>query len=217
MAALRALVDRSAQQPPLDGKHDAFFYGTLIHPAVLRRIIGRACDLPVSLAILPGYTAQRVHHAEYPALVSLPDLPDLLAKSDRNSHSYTRGVLVKGLSAADVLALDTFEGDEYARTAVELIDLGNPQANDERLLESLPTLFEHLTPERVIPLIAQHREALRNVRKGSAQGAESVPTIGTMTIAHTYVWRGDPASENAWEWETFVKQHAHRWVSGERN
>jgi hypothetical protein len=103
---------------PTDQHQDAaFFYGTLMSPAVLRRVLfGPQASDPNSTtrrplaardALLPGFQRRRVRGADYPAIVP-------------RAGAETRGVLVRGLTPGDVWRLDVFEGDEYARREVEV-------------------------------------------------------------------------------------------------
>lgn len=96
--------------------HAAFFYGTLMAPAVLHRVI-RNPNVPSSLlqnlttrpALLHKHTRHRVRDADYPAVMP----------SDEHG-ACVRGVLVEGLSDADIWRLDVFEGEDYERRRVRV-------------------------------------------------------------------------------------------------
>ncbi|KAL5117498.1 hypothetical protein ACEQ8H_004663 [Pleosporales sp. CAS-2024a] len=97
--------------------HAAFFYGTLMAPPVLHRVLwasptpptpAHATQLRIRPAVLHAHQRHRVRHADYPALV--PASPS----------ASVRGTLVEGLSDADLWRLDVFEGHEYARTRVDV-------------------------------------------------------------------------------------------------
>ncbi|GAB7351054.1 hypothetical protein MBLNU459_g1534t1 [Dothideomycetes sp. NU459] len=100
------------------GDNSAFFYGTLMAPQVLHRVIyGMSATSPNNRhtaavtstpAILPSHRRHRVSNADYPAI--LPSSPS----------SSVRGTFVTGLSDADMWRLDIFEGGEYARRTVEV-------------------------------------------------------------------------------------------------
>ncbi|KDN48710.1 hypothetical protein RSAG8_02697, partial [Rhizoctonia solani AG-8 WAC10335] len=48
----------------------AFFYGTLMHPAVLKRVIGNdASHLQATPAVLTSFTRHHVRSCDYPAIV----------------------------------------------------------------------------------------------------------------------------------------------------
>lgn len=95
--------------------HSAFFYGTLMAPAVLHRVchgstsptnpIYALSNFQTQPAILPSHRRHRVKHADYPAI-----LP--------HDNSSVRGTYVTGLTDADMWRLDIFEGDEYERRKV---------------------------------------------------------------------------------------------------
>jgi hypothetical protein len=106
----------------------AFFYGTLISPAVLRRVLfgpehasassTTARALPAARdALLRGFSRRRVRGADYPGMVPC-------------AGAEVRGVLVAGLTPGDVYRLDVFEGHEYARRAVDVLVLRPPPATE---------------------------------------------------------------------------------------
>lgn len=97
--------------------HSAFFYGTLMAPAVLHRVIWGSSTPPTPAhawllhtqpAILHGFQRRRVRHADYPAVVPA------------GAETSVRGTLVTGLTDGDVWRLDLFEGGDYARRRVRV-------------------------------------------------------------------------------------------------
>lgn len=100
---------------PEETTHTTFFYGTLMVPSILHRVIQNpAIALPsshitTSPALLPTFRRYRVRHADYPAI--LPSNDD---------GACVKGTLVRGLSDGDMARLDRFEGGEYARRGVEV-------------------------------------------------------------------------------------------------
>ncbi|KAI9658616.1 MAG: hypothetical protein M1821_002176 [Bathelium mastoideum] len=101
--------------PPRKSTHNAFFYGTLMVPGILNRVIQNpAISIPSSRtattpALLAAFRRHRVRHADYPAILPSPD-----------DSACVRGTLVSGLSDADMIRLDRFEGTEYKRQVVEV-------------------------------------------------------------------------------------------------
>ncbi|KAF2170759.1 hypothetical protein M409DRAFT_63830 [Zasmidium cellare ATCC 36951] len=93
--------------------HTAFFYGTLMAPSVLHRVVHGTPDptyphnLTTTPALLPSHRRHRVRHADYPAILPHPT-------------STVRGTYVTGLTAADIWRLDIFEGGEYSRQKVRV-------------------------------------------------------------------------------------------------
>jgi hypothetical protein len=116
-------------------KVSLFFYGTLLHPAVLRRVIGHeGQNLFYQPAILRDYTRHHVKGDTYRQSSHLSDMhltqiqiPEYLAAIIpweqarilfNNSAAEpalvehnVRGSLVTGFSSVDVDLLDIFEGD----------------------------------------------------------------------------------------------------------
>ncbi|KAF2742076.1 hypothetical protein M011DRAFT_482039 [Sporormia fimetaria CBS 119925] len=90
--------------------HTAFFYGTLMAPAVLNRVVSRAIPpQTICSALLPQHQRHRVRDADYPAV-----LPS------SSSSASVRGTVVTGLTDSDIWRLDIFEGDEYERRRVRV-------------------------------------------------------------------------------------------------
>lgn len=95
MAVEPAGVGASASGAPL------FCYGTLRHPEIVRRILGRCPDSQP--ARLPGHDLRRVIRAPYPAVVP-------------QAGAVTEGCLYSGsLSPREWRALDAYEGRCYER------------------------------------------------------------------------------------------------------
>ncbi|KAF2801761.1 uncharacterized protein BDZ99DRAFT_469501 [Mytilinidion resinicola] len=98
------------------GDHTAFFYGTLMAPAVLHRVIhGTSTPTPfqrslltIRPALLHRFQRHKVRSADYPAILPA------------NSTTAVRGTLVTGLTDGDIWRLDIFEGHEYARRQVSV-------------------------------------------------------------------------------------------------
>ncbi|POY75061.1 hypothetical protein BMF94_2037 [Rhodotorula taiwanensis] len=94
-----------------------FFYGTLCHAAVLQRVIGHEGQgLTTRDALLLDHMRLHVKGEDYPAVVSAEKASQLVDRSLEPDEARVQGVLVQGLSEADILLLDEFEGDEYERS-----------------------------------------------------------------------------------------------------
>lgn len=100
------------------GDHTLFFYGTLLAPPVLHRVIyGTTTPTPethpamtylrIRPALLRGYRRHRVAHADYPAIVP-------------EAGGVVRGSVVSGLTQGDVYRLDIFEGSQYGKADVQV-------------------------------------------------------------------------------------------------
>ncbi|RYP67442.1 hypothetical protein DL770_008624 [Monosporascus sp. CRB-9-2] len=79
-----------SQVVPSDRTHSAFFYGTLMAPEVFFTVC-----------------YSRVEHADYPGITPDPD------------HE-VRGTYVTGLTDANMVKLDQFEGSQYERRTVKV-------------------------------------------------------------------------------------------------
>jgi hypothetical protein len=104
--------------------HTAFFYGTLMAPAVLHRVIWgplppsttvQAEQLKIRPAILRRFQRHKVKNADYPAILPA------------NMSTSVRGTLVTGLTDGDIWRLDIFEGHEYERRKVSVRVLEHKQ------------------------------------------------------------------------------------------
>jgi len=95
-----------------------FAYGTLRDPDVLKLVLGRAVDpTAIAPATAPGYRAVFFPRRTYPALI-------------RDSAATATGTLLTNLAPADLALLDLFEGEEYARTSIEIIVSGQKATAD---------------------------------------------------------------------------------------
>ena len=184
--------------------HSLFFYGTLVHPAILARIVGQvgAANLYVQPAVLPGFACQHVEGADYPALV-----PE---GSSGGSSAFVRGTLVRGISTAHVQLLDHFEGDDYTREVVSV--LYNPQEAPVR---------NDLRPSKDVQALIG---VLQSLDKGTVQGilsaASQSAADGNGDVkeerVQTYIWTSQThhldLSRGPWRFEEFVASKAHRWT-----
>ncbi|KAL1412461.1 hypothetical protein Q8F55_000206 [Vanrija albida] len=172
---------------------DFFFYGTLLVPAILGRVLGRdASDLKFQDAVLDGYTRHHVKGEDYPTIIDEKGLKGLgvdaaeLSADDR----LTRGTVVSGLTRQDVDLLDVFEGSEYKRIQAPVQTLTNP-----RTLADLP------------PALA------RPEQRASALSSDA-SSWGKAT-AWVYIWnapieRVDPA---IWNVDAFLRDKADVWTT----
>lgn len=84
-----------------------FFYGTLLAPQVLSRVLGHEVAKR-QWATLKNYARHRVRGLDYPALIP-------------EENAEVRGMVYDGLSVEDMHRLDLFEGEEYARHDIHLL------------------------------------------------------------------------------------------------
>ncbi|EGN98607.1 hypothetical protein SERLA73DRAFT_181151 [Serpula lacrymans var. lacrymans S7.3] len=168
----------------------AFFYGTLLHPEILKRVIGNdGSHLNVCAALLPEYTRHQVKLADYPGIVPYSRSKTMFDHELDLEERSVRGSLVTGLTAADMKLLDIFEGDEYIRDSV---------------------LVHPLTPLVSLDVSGSGVDLVPSTPPPVPDPADLAEPIK----AATYVWC-KPLSElraQLWSFEEFVKYNAWKWV-----
>ncbi|KAH9859360.1 hypothetical protein IAQ61_011141 [Plenodomus lingam] len=171
--------------------HTAFFYGTLMAPPVLHRVIWGSCTPPTPAhasllkfcpAILHAHRRHKVRQADYPAV-----LP-----TEQDEHSSVRGTLVDGLTDGDIWRLDIFEGSEYQRRKVMVEVLALPHR-----AERASTAIE------LAPLTEKAEERARGQ--------------GEQVEAETYIWIAGVhrLESEEWDFDEFVRDKMQRWVGRE--
>ncbi|KAJ5919983.1 disease resistance protein Aig2 [Penicillium verhagenii] len=195
------------------GDHVLFFYGTLMAPQMLHRVIyGRADPEPwqkallsFQPAVLHGYRRHRVRGADYPGIVPASGStqftekvgaePDDQIEANHSARTSVLGTLVSGLTDGDVHRLDIYEGNEYAHGKVKV-----------RTLKE--TLHQDQSHERGN---SNSGGNLRDVL--DAAGAEFTDEQEEVD-AVTYVWTaGVERLESAeWDFETFKRDKMAWWV-----
>ncbi|KAF2455549.1 hypothetical protein BDY21DRAFT_349645 [Lineolata rhizophorae] len=181
------------------GDHTAFFYGTLMAPAVLMRVChGTNPTTPrpafdAKPAILHHFRRHRVKNADYPAILPCADGPG-------GGSACVRGTVVRGLTDGDIWRLDKFEGDEYERRTVpaKLLVPAEGAAKNE----------DGAASEHVTDMTATERRA----------AADHVELVEGETVAcETYVWVSDreDLEDAEWDFEEFVRGKLWRWAGPE--
>ncbi|KAI0777106.1 hypothetical protein BC629DRAFT_632620 [Irpex lacteus] len=180
--------------------YSAFFYGTLLHPFILRRVINHpGNDLQICPALLLEHTRHAIKNADYPGVIPYYKTRQLLEKNGRNpdlppDERTVRGTLITGLSKNDVALLDIFEGDEYARDRIAVHPLG-PLVP---LSSISPATSSNLAPSDPPPIPA----------------LETIPTNHPPVQAHTYIWISplEELKPDIWDFADFVRTNAWKWV-----
>jgi len=170
----------------------AFFYGTLMHPIILKRVLHNdASHLKICPAILSGYTRHKVMYADYPAILPFERGKALLGRELTSEENSVRGTLVSGLTSEDLTLLDVFEGDEYVRLQVHVHPLGP----FTQVPVHAATSEDSLIPAYLPPLPAAN------------EMAQTVP-------AQTYVWCQDDSGldKELWSFDEFVRKNAWKWI-----
>ncbi|KAH7165946.1 AIG2-like family-domain-containing protein [Dactylonectria macrodidyma] len=99
----------------MSGEFTAFFYGTLMAPEVFFSVCYGDKDPPQVIknmhtfapAVLEGYCRHRVRYADYPGIIV------------EKGHTVL-GVYATGLTDANMVKLDYFEGSDYDRETVKV-------------------------------------------------------------------------------------------------
>src|SRR5262245_61619493 len=98
-----------------------FFFGSLMDRQVLALVIGRAIDeLRIEAATIHGFACRRVRDESFPILVPL-------------SGGRAEGVLVTGLTEADIAPLQFYEGQDYVLVALP-VECGGEQLSAQVFL-----------------------------------------------------------------------------------
>ncbi|SPO41624.1 uncharacterized protein PSFLO_07106 [Pseudozyma flocculosa] len=193
-----------------------FFYGTLVHPQVLSRVIGNdGAHLTVQNGILPNHALCHIKGQDYPGLVKQQDLARIFpaataAQLVQSERTAVKGTVVCGLTAQDLRCLDTFEDDEYTRktVAITLDPASEACSNAARLARgdaelNLESILAALTPARISQLL----EASRAPGSGGVAGARQVE-------AQVYMWTAslELLEAKVWEFDEFAREKAKNWV-----
>ncbi|KAJ5573759.1 disease resistance protein Aig2 [Penicillium hispanicum] len=191
------------------GDHVLFFYGTLMAPQILHRVIhGRPepehwqkAMLRFQPAVLHGYRRHRVRNADYPGIVPVSkDASSSTTESEStrsSSNTSVLGTLVSGLTDGDVHRLDIYEGSEYAREHVKVRTLQESLHEGGKIASSTDG---HL------------RDVLEAAGSEFADEADEVDAV-------TYVWISDKEDleEAEWDFETFKRDKMPWWVEADES
>ncbi|KAM0789798.1 hypothetical protein ACM66B_006650 [Microbotryomycetes sp. NB124-2] len=210
--------------------HNLFFYGTLVHPAILARVVGHdGPNLQTYDAILPGHTRHHVRGEDYPAVVNAKDGRLVMGRNLTELEGRVQGSLVKGLSDADVALLDEFEGNEYKRSSVTVELATGETAPAEvylwtdplsRLEQSLWTFEDFMrdSAHKWIGKEGEQRGEYREVDRRRAMNGNITPT-GVKHVVEKVkadLSNGAQHSNGGKEYEEFGRKLATRYFNFER-
>ncbi|KII87642.1 hypothetical protein PLICRDRAFT_42147 [Plicaturopsis crispa FD-325 SS-3] len=167
----------------------AFFYGTLMHPKILRRVIGNdGAHLQICPAVLLEYTRHQIQHADYPGIVPYTKSRALFNRELDAEERSVRGTLVTGLTASDIALLDVFEGNEYTRDKVDVHPLSSP--------ESLSSAEDDAS---VVP--------------STPPPLPDPAALAAPVQADAYVWiRVNELQPSLWSYADFIRVNSWKWV-----
>ncbi|KAE8266234.1 hypothetical protein A4X09_0g6112 [Tilletia walkeri] len=188
------------------GTHTFFFYGTLVHPAILERVIGNpGAHLRVRNALLPAHATWHVQKVDYPALVPIserrPQQQHPSSSSDTDAEIVVPGTLVSGLTDRDLRYLDLFEGDEYVRKEVDV----RPAVEGEGISNALR------------PRDASLADILADLDPATTALEGQNPAASSTVRAQAYLWCA-PLSmleDRRWIFAEFAREKAKRWVGAQ--
>ncbi|KAF8257012.1 hypothetical protein EI94DRAFT_1667463 [Lactarius quietus] len=175
----------------------AFFYGALMHPRILKRVLHNdASHLKICPSILSDYMRHKVKDADYPAIAPAERSKAVLGRELTSEENSIRGMLVSGLTAEDVACLDAFEGDarKYVRLQVLVHPLGPFTPVPADVATSMNVEYS-LIPADLLP-------------------PPSVGELAQTVPAQTYAWGQDDGylDKELWSFDEFVQKNAWRWI-----
>lgn len=170
--------------------YTAFFYGTLMHPKILKAVIKNdGSHLQLCPAVLLEFTRHQVKGADYPGLLPVSRGRALFNRDLTREECCVRGTVVKGLTTQDVELLDIFEGSEYTRESVRVHPLGSFKD------VSTYTIDDALVPSQ------------------PSSSSERPPAVD----AETYIYvKAFNLKSELWSFDDFVKNNAWKWYTGIR-
>ncbi|KAL4991704.1 hypothetical protein BDW68DRAFT_198431 [Aspergillus falconensis] len=218
------------------GDHVLFFYGTLMAPQILHRVIHGSPTpqqwqkdlLRFRPAILHGYRRHRVRGADYPGIIresesgqnctadgsgSAKEGAALSSGPGTHSRASVLGTVVSGLTDGDIHRLDIFEGAEYRREKVSVRILREALSED---LNSPGGIRNGNGNGAHADTDADTDRHLKDVLEAAgAEFADEEEEVET----ETYVWiAGRGMLEDAeWDFEAFKKDKMAWWVSADES
>ncbi|KAI9446148.1 hypothetical protein H4582DRAFT_2163881 [Lactarius indigo] len=178
----------------------AFFYGTLMHPKILKRVLGNdASHLKICPSILLNYTRHKVKNADFPAILPCERSKALLGRELTSEENCVRGTLVSGLTAEDIALLDDmhlllFRGQHYVR---------------------LQVLVHPLGPFASVPVDTTASGAVDSPILADLPPLPTTSKLAQAVPAQTYVWclRDIYLDKELWSFDEFVRKNAWKFIN----
>ncbi|KAF4214855.1 hypothetical protein CNMCM8980_008948 [Aspergillus fumigatiaffinis] len=189
------------------GDHVLFFYGTLMAPQILHRVIHGRPDpepwqkgmLSFKPAILHGYRRHRVRGADYPGIVPCPS--DNKDPTGESGSASVLGTVVSGLTDGDVHRLDVFEGSEYVKERVRVRVLAESLSVGGRQEASIAK-----NPDRHLKDVLD---------AAGAEFADEREEVEALT--YVYVAGQDRLEDAEWDFEAFKRDKMAWWVDADES
>ncbi|PYI29758.1 hypothetical protein BP00DRAFT_427141 [Aspergillus indologenus CBS 114.80] len=216
------------------GDNTLFFYGTLMSPQILHRVIHGRPDpdpwqkayLTIQPAVLHHYRRHRVRHADYPGIVAVPTSTTTTTTTPRVSSGTDpeeggEGAGSKGDGAAESLprtgakaAAAAAAAEASSATVRGTLVTGLTEGDVYRL-----DLFEgeEYTKVKVrVQVMGEEEEGVRGGLETAASGPDGAETPKEVE-ALTYVWTaGRERLEAAeWDFEAFKRDKMAWWVEAD--
>ncbi|KAJ5836970.1 hypothetical protein N7447_002996 [Penicillium robsamsonii] len=191
------------------GDHVLFFYGTLMAPQILHRVIhGQANPEPwqkamlrFQPAILHGYRRHRVQDADYPGIVAARETGTETEKSSSpktSTGTSVIGTLVSGLTDGDIYRLDRFEGSDYEKKQVTVCTLREARGDNKHAGEGV-----------------SDENRLREMLDATSTEADEGEEVSAVTYVYT---AGKDMLEDAeWDFESFKRDKMAWWVGADES
>ncbi|TFK40393.1 hypothetical protein BDQ12DRAFT_648908 [Crucibulum laeve] len=185
-------AEKGEEEEGGEGSHSGFFYGTLMHPKILKKVIKNEGEhLQFCSALLLDYTRHEVMHADYPGIVPYSKGKALFDRELSQEERSVRGTLVTGLTHHDMRLLNLFEGREY--------DLLPASVHP---LSALAPVSTHSISALSIP---EHPPPLPPL-------SDLPPAVPCEVYVYKFL---DGLNPRLWDFEHFVRNNAWKWHGGE--
>ncbi|KAH6909096.1 hypothetical protein BKA70DRAFT_1371768 [Coprinopsis sp. MPI-PUGE-AT-0042] len=192
---------------------DAFFYGTLMHPKILKHIIRNdGSHLQFCPAVLLDFTRHKVKGQTYPGIILVSLAEPFVNRELTSLEKLVRGTLVSGLSEEDMNRLDHFEGDVSSKIV---------ECAHHRSLASVSPQEYDLIDVQVHPLADIGPLSAQPGKDDALIGLHAAPLPSPENLApavqvKTYVFKFvDRLQVELWDFDDFVKNSASRWFDYE--
>ncbi|GAA6033452.1 hypothetical protein JCM8097_001404 [Rhodosporidiobolus ruineniae] len=203
--------------------HSLFFYGTLCHAEVLKRVIGNTgAHLTSQDAVLLDHSRFHVAGEDYPAVVTAGEGVRVVGRPLSPDEASVRGVLYTGLTSEDVQLLDEFEGNEYTRAPCTVSPISASDVSSSASLVSASVYHWTAPLSRLEPRLWTFEAFLRDsahrwVGAGSENNADYAEVDRRRAMAGVITPRGVKAEADKVEQELKEGKLEARLAEGERS
>ena len=179
--------------------------------------------MTIQPALLRGYRRHKVRYADFPAIVPVqsstakPRAQEQTQPQSQSQSHTVRGTLVSGLTAADIMRLDIFEGSMYERVMVDVQTQGNRKndndnGNDNEM-EKEKQMEEETGGQKYNNSSSNNKNKKINAAVFDSHADDDTFNGETVRV-QTYVW-AQPLHQlepEEWNFEQFVRDRLHIWA-----